>query len=71
MSTINEEDEEKIKKVQTYILNGKFAEMVTIVQQYILSLDEEKSDMNMLLNICLIFGFIKLKEYKNARSLSK
>ena len=25
----------------------------------------------MLFNICLIFGFIKLKEFKNARSLSK
>lgn len=27
--------------------------------------------MNILLNECLIFGFIKLKEFKNARSLAK
>ena len=71
MSTLNEVDDEKIKKVRNYMLNGKFAEMVSSVQQYILALDEEESDMNMLLNICLIFGFIKLKEFKNARQLSK
>lgn len=29
------------------------------------------SEMNLLLNECLIFGFLKLKEYKNARSLAK
>jgi len=27
--------------------------------------------MNTLLNTCLVFGFIKLKEHKNARSLSR
>jgi hypothetical protein len=32
MSTLNEESGEKIKKVQNYILNGKFAEMVSTVQ---------------------------------------
>ena len=31
MSTLNEESGEKIKKVQNYILNGKFAEMVSTV----------------------------------------
>ena len=32
MSNLNEESGEKIKKVMNYILNGKYAEMVSDVQ---------------------------------------
>lgn len=31
MSTLNEESDEKIKKVMNYILNGKYTEMVSDV----------------------------------------
>ena len=60
--------------------NGKFADTVQSIQQYILKINinleelnvnQVDSEMNTLLNTCLVFGFIKLKEYKNARSLSR
>lgn len=71
MASSSTPTDEKVPKIQNQILSGKFAEMVSTVQHYILALNDEESEMNMFLNICLIFGFIKLKEYKNARSLSK
>ena len=74
---------EKIQEIQRSLQRGKFAETVSSVQQYILKLNEAQarsnqqvvnivdSEMNLLLNECLIFGFLKLKEYKNARSLAR
>lgn len=67
---------EKIQEIHRQIKNGKFADMASSIQLYItkINISNEEfnsnqidSQMNTLLNTCLVFGFLKLKEYKNAR----
>ena len=71
---------DKIAEIQDYFRNGKFSEAAAEIQMYTLKLDVDQntnnitlvdSEMVTLLIELLVFGFLKLKEYKNARQLSQ
>lgn len=74
-----EEFTKKFQRITEYFLKGKFTEATATIQKLIMRIDEADisepqqditQDLNLLLNQLLIFGFIKLKEYHNARSMS-
>jgi hypothetical protein len=69
----------KLEEIQGYMLLGKFAETVAVIQQFIVKMDYDRptvlsnnidSEMLMLLNQLLVLAFLKLKEYRNALQIS-
>lgn len=72
-----------IEQLERFTREGKFNQSVAVIQEHLLKFNsmlegDQKSlqmnvvdsEMNMLLNELLIFNYIKLKEFQNARSMA-
>lgn len=72
-----------IEQLERFTREGKLNQSVAVIQEYLLKFNsmlegDQKSvqmnivdsEMNMLLNELLIFNYIKLKEFQNARSMA-
>lgn len=73
-----------IEQLERFTCEGKFNQSVAVIQDHLLKvnskLENEKksakmnvvdSEMNLFLNQLLIFNYIKLKEFNNARSMAQ